>query len=467
MYKYIGLLVLLLNGSLYAQHDSDTTHQHQQQPHKIKNLKDFFFKGHAHGHIRNYFMATINNGALQDYYTNAVGGAIMYHTAKWHGLELGVKGIFTFKTFSSQLDQAGAISQKCAVWEMELYDVTRPAEGLDLDRLEELYLQYSYRNSNIRFGKIDINKGPLLLKRDGRMKPFVYNGAWLEVKEITQHHFYAGWLYQLSPRGMTEWYPIHEAIGLLNNGYQPNGNKAHYQHHLSSAGLGVVGYEGRLADSLQIKAWNYYLDKINNTTWLQVDYQNNNWYAGLQYALQWVHPHQSTLHYDHRFQQPHEIANVLAAQLGYKFWNNRLNISFAYAHSFGGGRFLFAREMGREDFYVSHARSWVEGYAQRSDYLLHILYTPLHQFKHLSIDGKLAWVDLPHAQDYQNNKYGKTDYLQTTLEINYSFDKILKGLKIGFLYTCRYTPDVYRTTLEKDYYSTNLHHFNLITEIVF
>ncbi|MGH1334704.1 MAG: hypothetical protein ACRBFS_01145 [Aureispira sp.] len=465
MSRYIGLILLLWGVNLSAQHQKDTIHKTPAPI--IKNLKDFLLKGHANGHLRNYFMATINHDVLKDYHTNAVGGALSYHTAKWHGLQLGVKGIFSFKTFSSDLTKIDSLSHKYALWETELYDITRPNEGLDLDRLEELYLQYTYRNANIRLGKIDIDKAPLLLKRDGRMKPFVYNGAWLAWKDTSQHHLYLGWLYQVSPRGITEWYSIEEAIGIVNNGYQPNGQKAHYQHHQKSAGLGVIGYEGQLLTGLTINLWNYYLDNINNTLWIQSDYKQERWYGGIQYALQVVHPYQRTLDYEHRYQQPDEIAQVLSTQLGYKFLHNKLDLSIAYAHNFAGGRFLFPKEMGREGFYVSHPRSWVEGYAQRNDFLLHLLYHPLQHSKKLAIDCKLAWIDLPDTYDYQNNKYQKTDYLQTTLEINYTFNKALKGLKIYFLYIYKYTPNSYSVALADAFYQTNLHHFNLITEIKF
>lgn len=464
MYQYIGLILLLLSAKLSAQHHKDTIHNSPSPI--IKNLKDFLLKGHTSGHVRNYFMATINNSILQDYYTNAIGGAITYHSANLYGLEFGVKGIFSFKTFSADLTAVDPLSQRHAIWEVELYDITRPQEGLDLDRLEELYIKYTYRNSNFSFGKIDINKSPLLLKRDGRMKPFVYNGAWLAIKEITKHHFYWGWLYQVSPRGMTEWYPIDEAIGILNNGYQPNGQKAHYQHHLKSAGLGVFGYEGTIANALQLKLWNYTLDKINNTVWLQAAYKFKNWYSGIQYVFQVALPHQASLPYNNRYQQPNEIAHVLATQLGYLF-QNKLNVSFAYSHNFKGGRFLFPKEMGREDFYTSHPRSWLEGYANRNDYLLRIVYYPLQKKKQLSLDLKLAWVDLPSAKKYQDNKYEKTDYFQTTLEIDYAFSNLLNGLTLKFLYIYRSTPKTYYLPLEKEFYNTNLHHFNLITEINF
>ena len=62
----------------------------------VHSLFDYVSKGHTSGHIRNYFMATINEGDLKDYWTNATGRAVCNETAEWNGVALGVKGIFTY-----------------------------------------------------------------------------------------------------------------------------------------------------------------------------------------------------------------------------------------------------------------------------------------------------------------------------------------------------------------------------------
>ena len=44
----------------------------------IETLKDVFGLGTISGHVRNYFINTINQGTLTDYYANATGGAIRF-----------------------------------------------------------------------------------------------------------------------------------------------------------------------------------------------------------------------------------------------------------------------------------------------------------------------------------------------------------------------------------------------------
>jgi hypothetical protein len=71
-------------------------------------------------------MATLNREDLTSYYTNATGGAIGFTTKNFKGFEAGVKGIFTFKTFGSDLGLEDPITGANAKWEYELYDVLKP-----------------------------------------------------------------------------------------------------------------------------------------------------------------------------------------------------------------------------------------------------------------------------------------------------------------------------------------------------
>lgn len=110
------LVSLVLSLNLKAQH---TEFLKDEQP----QLRDMFDNAAFHGHIRNFYMNTINRGDLKDYYTNATGGALGFTTGNFKGFEIGVKGIFTYKTFGSDLGVEDAVTGKNAKWEYELYDV--------------------------------------------------------------------------------------------------------------------------------------------------------------------------------------------------------------------------------------------------------------------------------------------------------------------------------------------------------
>ena len=468
MVRFLFFCTLFLKFASLAQHTEIHHDLEHDSANHVSNIKEVFKKGHTEGHIRNYFMSTHNQGALTDYWADAIGGSLGYHTAIWKGFQIGVKGIFTFNLASSDLNKLDPIANKSAVWEKELFDITRPDEKKDLDRLEELYIKYYFKKSFIAYGKLDINQGPLLLKRDGRMKPFVYKGFWFESSILKKQHLYAGWIYAVSPRGMTEWYPLNEAIGLSSNGYLPNGDLAEYHEHGNTKGLSAFGYKNDMIKNLKIQIWNYHLHHLFNTSWVQVDYESKRWFSGFQYVFQFADPYQKKLHYENRIYQPGERGNIISSQLGYKNQKDNLRLSVAYLHGFNTGRFIFPRELTRENFYVSQPRSYVEGFGAVDIYMVRAqIIAKKGKWKGLSSDLRIERVQVPSSTDYAQNKYGKTSYFQSTLIAKYSFQKKLSGLHFSTLYAYRFTESSYNLTASEIFYQTNFHHLNFMLNIHF
>jgi hypothetical protein len=467
-----SILVTLLLAVLLMRSQDCYNYDHHTHPedttHEVKSVKEFFTGGQVEGHMRNYFMATINQGDLTDYWANGTGGAIAYHTDIWKGWQFGVSGIFSFNTASSDLNALDTAAGRSAKWEKELFDVNRPDEKRDLDRLEELYVKYYFGHSFVTYGKIDLNDGPLLLKRDGRMKPFAFKGFWGEINELEKYKFTLGWIHAVSPRGMTEWYTLSEAIGLSNNGCQPNGDHADYQHHTATNGLGVFGIHRSVGNHLKVKAYNYYLHRFFNLNWLQLDYSKHHFFGGLQYVHQFADPYQSKITYVERYYQPDEQANVLSGVAGWQSNNKKLKFSGAYLHGFGTGRFLFPKELTREGFYVSQPRSWAEGFGKVDIVSLRAeLRFDKAGWSNWSFDTRFQSVMTTGATDFANNKYGTSSYYQTTVLVNYSPKKILTGVHFTLMYVGRMTPNSEDFTPDRVFYKTNLHHFNFITNIYF
>ncbi|UKN03206.1 hypothetical protein K6119_06720 [Paracrocinitomix mangrovi] len=446
----------------------------------VTNVKEYFLHGHVNGHIRNYFMSTINKGSLSDHYANAIGGSIGYSTASWKGIHFGVKGIFTYNLFSSVLDGSDSTIQ-VAGWEQELFDVTRPSKKNDLDRLEELYIAYDNKHLGLKLGKIDIDQGPLLKRRDTRMKPYVYKGFWSAIhlnkrnKNVHDAHFepkktfhlYNGFITGVSPRGMTEWYSLNEAIGLSYNG-QLN-DTVHYEYHEKSGtkGLLVNGFCTTIHEKLKLQAWNYYLHKVYNTTWLQADVRFKKFGAGLQYVFQVSDPHQNTLADFERYFDPEHKSNTLAAQIYYNI-NDRFRIKLAHLTSLGSGRFSYPRELSRDDFYTSISRSRFDGHGEANVSLLEVTYQPIKKHpKSLTLVGQVQIANNAHHEDYHVNKYEMPDFAQFNLMAKYNFTGKFKGVHLNFLYVNRYSDLPLSMGYDHQYYRTNLHHFNLVLDVEF
>ncbi|WP_081212197.1 hypothetical protein [Salegentibacter sediminis] len=450
----LALFLLLLNLSVYSQEEH---HEESQEP---EHLRDIFRESHLHGHIRNYFMNTINRGDLKDYYTNATGGAVGFTTGNYKGFEAGVKGIFTYKTFGNDLGMEDPITGKNARYEYELYDVLNKGNFKDLDRLEELFIRYRFGNSYLTYGKIETEYTPLLNHSDGRMKPFAHRGGWAHFNFGRRHQFNLGWLNGMSPRATTEWFNFEEGLGLFYNGFQPNGEEAHYHEYYESSGMGIFNYRYR-RNNISFKVYDFYLDKVMNTLWTEVDYEFNDFNLGIQYVYQSPFSYNEELAYEHRYVQPGENGQVLSSQLSWQ--RSRLRFAAAYTHAFDTGRFLFPKELGRDHFFTSISRSRLEGMGNVDIVALKGEYTFLKPNLHLGVEMQQILGAEPG--EFKYNKYNVDESFQVNTHLRYNVEGFLDGLSFDLLWVYRENQN--HLDAESIFNKSNFNQINFVTNFYF
>ena len=103
-------------------------------------------------------MATINEGALSDYSAWGTGAGIGYESAVLRNLQFGVSGFFIHNLASSDLTKRDPLTNAPSRYELSLFDVENPENKNDLDRLEELFIRYHYKKSQLTYGKQYLNK---------------------------------------------------------------------------------------------------------------------------------------------------------------------------------------------------------------------------------------------------------------------------------------------------------------------
>lgn len=428
----------------------------------IKNVRDFITHGVVTGNVRNYFMATINDEDLYDYYSNAWGGRLGYTTGEFHGFQVGVQGIFVYNVASNDITRIDPTVDKGARYEPQLYNVTEIHNRRDLDRLEELYLYYNFRNSYVEIGKLNKNT-PLINPQDSRMKPYVFEGLWGDFREFNNLRLQLGYFWRVSPRSTTNWYSIHEAIGLYSEGYYADGTPADYQGKLSSSGIGVAGAEMILTDHLKLAVWDYYLDNIMNTVFSQFDYRKNNFIAGLQYLRQDPIGSAGQVEKAYAYFGKDQNANLFSSRVGLKLKKHLLSLN--YTKILGTGRFIFPQEFGREQFYTTLPRMRLEGLGNTDALALRYRYSDSDAGKlEIRLEGGLAQT--PDVYSYTLNKYNTASFAQGVADVRYRPTNFLKGLAFRFLY-------VYRQNLQDHnnpeliFNQSHIHHLNLITNISF
>ncbi|MGV3540648.1 MAG: porin [Rufibacter sp.] len=427
----------------------------------VKNVQELFTKGELHGHVRNYFMATLNHRSLSDHYANALGAEIGVRTASFHGFRLGISGIFTYNLFSSHLDQKDPIAGKYPSNEGELFDIENPHNKDNLDRLESAYLEYRTEKLHVRIGRFDFTS-PLINPQDTRMKPYSVQGVMAQVPVGQHTKLTAAWLDHFSPRGVIEWGNTRHTIGLYSNGVNIDGSPSGYRHHIESRGVAAAGLQGQGIQNSQWQAWNYWIENIANTSYGRVVMPiSERMKVGLEGLYQFQlgnggHPAHDSTYF------PDQQEWVAGGMVGYS--TPQWALSANYLHTGGNGRFTFPREWGREQFFATLSRGRLEGTGQ-SDIL--VVKSTRNWSPGLSSELALAKAWLPGYGNAALNKYGAVSYWGTLLDVTYTpLLPALKGVVLRLLYIGKLSPNT-SLPLERMYYNTNFHQINFVSQLNF
>ena len=325
---------------------------------KARTLAEAFGRGQWHGRVRNYFMATLNQGDRPDYYANGLGAGARFETAPLHGFQVGVGGFFWANLASNDLATPDPATGAMSRFEVGLFDVTEPGRRQLTGRPEELFARYRWRQSTATLGR-QLLATPLLNPQDGRLSPNYAQGLWLEFNELKSTTLTAGWLTHIATRSTSDWASAANSIGLYPAGVDEDGQRAGYAGQLRSRGLGIVGVSRQLGPLTRVQAWNYYADNLFNSALVEVT--TGRPVGAGQLTLGGQYHYQRTVgtggNADPRlaYSAPGRRAYALSGRLGYQ--RGPWSLSANYTRITRAGRFLFPREWGRAVLHVFAPRA--------------------------------------------------------------------------------------------------------------
>ncbi|MFC6224994.1 OprD family outer membrane porin [Hymenobacter artigasi] len=412
---------------------------HPPQPAKAdtlpaRTLAEAFGRGQWHGRVRNYFMATRNQGGLPDYYANGLGAGARFETAPLHGFSVGAGGFFWVNLAANDLATPDATTGAVSRYEVGLFDVSDPARRQLTGRPEELFVRYRWRKSVATFGR-QLLVTPLLNPQDGRLSPNYEQGLWLEVNELAHTTITAGWLTHIAVRSTSEWTSVANSLGLYRAGVDETGKRTDYAGNQSSLGLGVLGLSRQLGPRTRVQAWNYYADNLFNSLFTELT--TGRAVGAGQLTLGAQYHYQRTVgtggNADPRlaYSAPGRQAHALSARLGAQ--RGPWSLSANYTRITRTGRFLFPREWGREPFYTFLPREREEGFGGLDAAAL------LASYAVPAVPGLKAEVGYGHyyppdVKDFRLNKYGMPSYSQLNASLSYPFRGWARGLRGQLLY---------------------------------
>ena len=425
--------------------------------------------GTFEGHVRNFFMSTINHNEYPDYFAWGIGGGLGYYSPVIRNFQLGMSGYIIYNLASSHLGPQPPFVNR---YEIGLFDVTNPDNHEDLDRLEDLYLRYYFSQksrSHVQVGKFHL-KTPLINLQDGRMRPNLQEGAWMELNQLGRLSIKAGWLWRTSPRGTIHWYDIGKSVGIYPGGRAVNGNKADYAGYVKTKDIWIGNAGVSLTPELNFQAWDYYADQLFNLSLSKLEWrrklQTHTFFSGIQYL--WQHSvYDDTLAIENQYigrgEQSHSFS--ARASLVHNSSGNEWNVN--YTRITRHGRFLFPREWGIESFYTFLQRERLEGNGD-----VHAVMVQNNRFldkqRHLSLQTSAGMNLLPSVTDSRLNKYAIPSYYQMNLRVRYKFSGFLHGLHADVLYLYKGnlvkgledTPGYYHNKID-------MHHMSVVLDYYF
>ena len=463
MKKLFILFVLpLLSLSLSAQHqelnEKPGLWKEKENANDSASLLSAFRRGQVSGHFRYYFMATENKGALTDYYANAVGGGIRFETAKFKNFQLVVSGFFVFNIGSSDLSVPDAKTNQLNRYEIGLFDIEDPTNKKDIDRLDELFIKYHFKNSTITLGKQLLNT-PFINLQDGRMRTTEVEGLWTEINGIKKLKLQMGYLYRISPRSTVKWYKVDESIGVYPVGVNEIGAKSGYTGNLSSKGIILAGLIYQHDKNLKLQFWNQYTENIFNSFLLQTDYEyplanKSKLIAAVQMVRQDAINNGGNKDAAKTYYKKDSEAYSFGSRVGWK--NNRWETSLNYNRITAHGRYLMPREWGRDPFFTFLPRERNEGLGDVQAIMAKVNYK-IPSLR-LTTSAAFGHYKLPEVTNFALNKYGLPSYNQLNIDIHYQFARFLKGFETQLLYVYK---DKAGNTYGNDKYVINKVDMNL------
>lgn len=426
------------------------------------NVQSYLQQGQLHMHMRVRSMATINQKTLTDYAAMGIGAGLSYVSPYFHQFQFGFSGFFTFNVFSWNLSTTDTQTGIPNRYEIMLFDGTDPENRHDLDRMEELYMKFTPGKWEFVVGRQYIET-PLANKQDNRMRPNLFEGLWVSFQQNKHAKASVAWFTGASPRATVKWYAMAESIGVYAAGRHLNGNPSSYHGKLSSAGLGIFNYQWR-NEKQKWQLWNYYADNLFNISMIQADFSaKDRWSAGLQALYQTAVGSGGTTDLNAVYIAPDNNVWLWGSFIGYN-GARKHQLSLNYLGIGSGGRFLFPREWGREQFFANLPRDRFEGNGGVQAFSL-----KYEGNYHNRLEPKLGvgYFIYPDVLDFRLNKYGMPSYIHYLAAFNYALHKVFEGVELQFMAV--YKQNVAEVYGDKRFIinKANLMHFDLMLDYHF
>ena len=386
-------------------------------------------KGTLSGQWRSYFMNTVNEGSLKDFYAMATGGYIKYVHSFGKHLKVGGAFYTSVNLGIQDLTVPDETTGRVSRYEAGLFDVEDLSDQF-IAFPGELFVQYGKGQHEVTLGRMKI-KSPFINPEDGRMIPTLEQGLWYKYQP-KKWKLQLGVFNQIAPRSTSGFFDIGESMSKYPVGRHVDGSRSQYAGNTQSDFIALMNADFQISEKIKMEVWDYYVDNVFHAIHIKPTIKFNN---KTSVSTEWLHQDRvgnGGNNVDSLRYFVDNTSNILGLQVSQKIGKGKLSIG--YDHILKGGRFLFPREWGREFLFSFQKRERSEGAANNHALVAYYDQTfgkDKNTWRGIFSVGHHWKPDVTNAAD---NKYAHPNYMHVNLDI-FWLPQNIKGLRPELLLT--------------------------------
>lgn len=312
---------------------------------KSKTEFDLLFKSR--------YMSTFNEGDLQNFSIagSSLSLGLKQEVASWFSLGATWIGAVNYGTDKITVKDESSLSGP--IYELNLWNIRFMSDDSFRNSLPELYANFNFDNHRLIVGRF-IKDTPLM---NAEKWPFqtAFQGLWYQGDFSSTFKTQVGLINKINSRFVGEWRSIGNSFGLV-------GSRENIPLiSMNSDFVFIANIEYKLNDNVKLDLWDYYVDNVMNTFFLEAIFDLNKdkgmrMFVNVSFQNRLGNggnTNQLLTYYKE------EKATALSLRLTKSLENGELGFNFTRIGD--QGRWLVPREWGKEPFYTFQRRTRVEG----------------------------------------------------------------------------------------------------------
>jgi hypothetical protein len=373
-------------------------------------------------------MSTFNENDLTNYsiMVSHLNLKMVYSPNSWLSFKMAGVGLVNYVT--DNLLVIDPTTGFGPIYEANLWS-PRYMSGTSEFMLSETSATFKLKRHSLEIGRF-VKDTPIM---NGEKWPFpnALQGLWYKMQQSNKIQLQFGLINRIASRFSGDFLWMGESIGQAGWGVGLDGNLSQYYMATSSDYLGILNFSWESKKGLKLNIWDYHLDNISNTLFLETDVllsPEKQLSFSAQAIIQSRIGEGGNANPDLRYFTD-EQSYSFGFRLKKKFEQSSLELN--YNRITGNGRMLMPREWGVEPFYTLQRRTRLEGASGATSLVARYNQAIIKSYGEFNFSTSAGLHDLANPRiDYAENKYFQPSNVNLDLAVKFSPVKHLKGASL-------------------------------------